>query len=45
LTGATPVLVASVCITFALERSRSIYSAMLAHALYNSVLVLQLLAR
>jgi membrane protease YdiL (CAAX protease family) len=43
--GAIPVLVGSVCITLALERSRSIYSAMLAHALYNGVLVLQLLAR
>jgi membrane protease YdiL (CAAX protease family) len=45
LTSAIPVLVGSVCFTLALERSRSIYSAMLAHALYNGVLVLQLLAR
>jgi membrane protease YdiL (CAAX protease family) len=45
LAGAIPLLVASICITLALERSGSIYSAMLAHGLYNSVLVLQLLAR
>ena len=44
MAGAIPVLISSACITLALERSRSIYSAMLAHALYNGALVLQSLA-
>jgi len=43
--GAIPVFVGSVCITLAFERSRSLYSAMLAHALCNGVLVAQMLAR
>jgi membrane protease YdiL (CAAX protease family) len=43
--GAVPVFVGSVCITLAFERSRSLYSAMLAHALCNGVLVVQMLTR
>lgn len=35
LIAALPILVASVCITLAFERSRSLYAAMLVHALYN----------
>jgi membrane protease YdiL (CAAX protease family) len=43
--AAIPVFFGSVCFTLALERSRSLYAAMLAHAVYNGVLVLQLLSR
>jgi membrane protease YdiL (CAAX protease family) len=41
--GAIPVFVGSVCMTLAFERSRSIYSAMLTHALCNGVLVVQMM--
>ena len=43
--AAIPVLFGSVCITLAFERSRSLYAAVLVHALYNGVLVLQLVRR
>jgi membrane protease YdiL (CAAX protease family) len=35
LIAAMPIFFGSVCITLAFERSRSLYSAMLVHALYN----------
>ena len=43
--AAIPVFFGSVCITLAFERSRSLYAALLVHALYNGVLVLQLVSR
>jgi membrane protease YdiL (CAAX protease family) len=43
--AAIPVVFGSVCITLAFERSRSLYASLLVHALYNGVLVLQLLSR
>jgi membrane protease YdiL (CAAX protease family) len=37
LTAAIPVFCAGVCMTLALERSRSLYAAVLVHMLYNGV--------
>jgi len=37
LTAAVPVFCAGVCMTLALERSRSLYAALLVHMLYNGV--------
>jgi membrane protease YdiL (CAAX protease family) len=40
LTAALPIAFGSICITLAFERSRSLYAAMLVHALYNGFLAL-----
>jgi membrane protease YdiL (CAAX protease family) len=43
LMAAVPVFCASVCMTLALERSRSLYAALLVHMLYNGVAAWSLL--
>lgn len=35
--GIVPIFFASICMTLACERSRSLYAAMLVHALFNGV--------
>lgn len=44
LAGAIPVFFGSVCITLAFERSRSLYTGILIHTVYNGVITFQILS-
>lgn len=45
LIAALPIFFGSVCITLAFERSRSLFAAMLVHALYNGVIAATMVLR